>query len=225
MSDTDTDTDTSVVDTAGVPADARDDPVRTGLAAIPAEVVIRHTCHCEAAVEPAAPGEPEEHVFTVDGEDFPWPLPAERNPVVTRVADDLYRIALELLLIDNETYEYLSFGYVGPGSRSPFIPVIGGRPFPWTCTADAFQLTFSYKQLPTLRLAFFARHVSGNLPIEDRRHTQAVYNNAGDLLAAGMEKCFWCDEWVDGDMLAHHDEKHSERVRTTPDGHKTYRVS
>lgn len=226
MSDTDTDTDTSVVDTAGVPADARDDPVRTGLAAIPAEVVIRHTCHCEAAVEPAAPGEPEEHVFTLDGHDFPYLLPGGENPEVIRVADDLYKIGVKIVLYDTYTRQVLPFTYRPTGHGVPCIPVIDGRDFPFTCDDSGFQLNFSHKMIPTLQLVFFARHVTGNIAIQDRRSGKAVYDTGGDRITAGKEECFACGDLLEDqrELLAHIDVRHPEHVRYSKHG-KRYLVS
>jgi hypothetical protein len=219
------DTDTSVVGTAGVPADARDDAVRTGLAAIPAEVVIRHTCHCKAAVEPPAPGEPEEHVFTVDGHDFPYLLPAE-NPEVSRVADNLYKIGVKIILFDKDTRQVLPFTYRPTGYGVPCVPVINGRDFPFTCDDSGFQLNFSHKTLPTLQLVFFAHHVTGNIAIQDRRRGKAVYDTGGDRIAAGKEECFECGDLVDDqrELFAHIDARHPEHVRHSEHG-KRYRVS
>jgi hypothetical protein len=56
-------------------------------------VEIAHRCDCKTAVE--APGQDGvEHVFRVDGADFPWHI-SEGGPVVTRLGDDLYTVAVE----------------------------------------------------------------------------------------------------------------------------------
>jgi hypothetical protein len=59
---------------------------------IPDRVVFTHRCHCPGATEP--PGEAGvEHVFTIDGAEFPWYI-AESGLKVTRLADDFYAIDL-----------------------------------------------------------------------------------------------------------------------------------
>jgi len=137
---------------------------------IPDEVVLRHTCHCKAAAEPAAPGEPEEHVFTVDGRDFPYLLLGGENPDVVRFADNIYTISVAIILMRKETFAVLPFTYrTEDDGKMPFIPVIDGQDFPYICDDSGCTLTFSHKQLPTLRLTFYAHNVTTNVPIQDRR--------------------------------------------------------
>ena len=132
---------------------------------IAGEVVLRHTCRCDAALEKPADDGHEQHLFLVDGEHFPY-LISKRGPIVTRLRDDLYTIDVELYLLDKTTMTALPFGYTGAGSV-PSIPVIDGQEFPWLLTGDDCQLNFGYKTTPTLKLKFFARTVTGNYPIVD----------------------------------------------------------
>lgn len=164
-------------------------------ALIPDEVVINHTCHCKTAGEAPADSGLEQHVFTVDGEDFPFWVTA-RGPVVTRVHDDLFTVDVEIILVCKEKvpgefhayHPYLSVGIAAPGfphsGSAPYIPVINGDEFPWLLTADGCQLNFGHKIVPVLRLAFFARHVTTNLTVEDRRdYGGEVFCAGGDLIA------------------------------------------
>ena len=126
--------------------------------AIAAEVVIRHICHCEGSTETPETHALTEHVFMVDGKDFPWYI-SERGPTVTRVDDELYTVDVDVILTDKETHQFLSFGYTGPNSSVPYIPVINGSPFPWLCNDAGYTLTFGSKELPLLRVAFYAHNV------------------------------------------------------------------
>lgn len=160
------------------------------IAALP-EVVIRHTCTCEGALEHPAHGAPHEHVFTVNGEDFPWYI-SERGQRVTRLADDLYSVDVEIMLLDKQLtdghHAVLPFGY--PTYGIPYVPLIGGQEFPWPLTEDGCQLNFGHKVVPTLHLAFLARSVDTNAGVDDRRRVmsgQDIYRNGGDLIRAGDE--------------------------------------
>lgn len=166
-------------------------------------------------------------MFTVDGRDFPYLLPAGENPEVIRVADDLYKIGVTILLFDKETRQVLPFTYRPAGYGGvPCVPVIDGHDFPFTCDDSGCQLNFSHKTLPTLQLMFFARHVTGNIAIQDRRRGKAAYDGGGDRIAAGKEECFECGDLVDGqrELFAHIDARHPEHVSHSEDG-KRYRVS
>jgi hypothetical protein len=148
-------------------------------------VVIRHVCHCDSAVVEPDDDAAEEHVFTVDGEDFPWFI-TERGQIVKRLRDDLYSIDVEIVQLDRATLATLPFDYTRTeeGCSVPSVPVIGGREFPWALTDDVMTLTFGYKVYPTLHLAFYAREVDANIPIEDLRdNPQDVFCEGGDLIA------------------------------------------
>jgi hypothetical protein len=151
-------------------------------------VVIRHVCHCDGAVEKPDCDEAKEHVFDVDGKEFPWFI-SERGQIVKRLADDLYSVDVEILEIDKDTMKTLPFEYLLDGTNMvPGIPVIGGREFPWLITEDVMTLTFGYKVYPTLRLAFLAHEVDANIPIEDCRTEQkAVFCAGGDLIRGGKD--------------------------------------
>ena len=190
------------------------------------DVVIRHTCHCKRAAETPADDQAEEHVFTVDGKDFPWPI-SERGPIVARLTGDLFSIDVEIMLLGKPGY--LPFSYVGYGGAPPYIPVIAGAEFPWILTADGCQLNFSHKMVPTLKLAFLARHVTGNMPIEDKRpdiRDRAIHCSGGELIAGTKEECPWCHDLLGGfsGLFAHIEQAHPEHVRKDECG-KSYRVS
>jgi hypothetical protein len=149
-------------------------------------VVIRHICHCKTATEHPGHDEVTEHMFTVDDQEFPWYI-SERGPIVARLTDDLYTIDVELLLLDRETKTYLPFSYTSRGVGSvPYVPVIDGQEFPWTCTADEFVLRFSHKQIPSLRLKFYARNVDAKgIAVDDKRLTESgrdIHRAGGDLI-------------------------------------------
>lgn len=177
------------------------------------DVVIRHVCHCDTAVERPEGDEPQEHVFTIDGEEFPW-LISDRGPVVRQLRDDFYTIDVEIAMVDKMTFDYLALGDHCP----PVVPVIGGVEFPWLLTDDECHLTFGHKVIPTLRLVFIARNVDANIPIEDCRRgpdDEAIYCAGGDLIADGKERCrYGCDELVSGSMWDHIKQEHSERIST-----------
>lgn len=166
--------------------------VKSTLEMIAGRVVIRHTCHCATAVE-RTDGDVE-HVFAVDGEDFPW-LISDSGPTVSRVADDLYIVAVELLLIvAPPDYRVLDFAYtcepesyVGGRCSVPFVPVIDGVEFPWLLTDDGCRLKFGHKMLPELTVAFFAHHVDANIPVVDvRGDVDEVFSNGGCLIYASV---------------------------------------
>lgn len=164
-------------------------------------VVIRHVCHCDGAIEKPADDEAQEHVFTVDGEEFPWFI-SQRGQIVKRLFDDLYSVDVEIIQIDKETMKTLPFGWQD-------FPIIGGREFPWLLTDDVMTLTFGHKVFPTLRLAFLAHEVDANIPIEDLRpDQQSVYCAGGGLY--GKERCHYgCDELIDhSDLWNHIQETH-----------------
>lgn len=182
-------------------------------------VVIRHICHCDGAIEHPGHDEVTEHVFTVDGEDFPWYV-SQRGPIVTQLGDDWYTVDVEIFLLDKGTKESLEFSYwprslSQGGSSVPYIPVIGGRNFPWTCTDDEITLRFNHKMIPTLHLKFFARSVDAKgIEIEDRRPQwadRAMYRAGGDLVKDGADECCWCGDLVDN-MWEHIEREHPERV-------------
>lgn len=154
---------------------------------IPNDVVLIHTCRCSNAPEQPADDEPDKHVFTVDGTEFPWHI-TERCAIVTRLTDDLYSIDVEIVLLDKGNIRRtLPFGY-SPLENIPYIPVIDGRAFPWLLTADGCQLSFGHKIVPTLRLAFLARSVSTNLAVDDQRPAMSgedIFCGGGLLVKAG----------------------------------------
>jgi hypothetical protein len=181
-------------------------------------VVIRHRCHCTPVAESPEDGTIE-HVFTVNGEDFPWYI-SERGPMVARLADDWYTVDVEILLLDKNPNsegkrETLGFRY-WPTWHVPYIPVIGGREFPWTCTDDEITLRFSHKMIPTLALKFFARSVDAKgIEIEDKRPQwvdRALYRAGGDLVKCGLDECHWCHMLTDN-VHDHIIETHPERCR------------
>ena len=156
-------------------------------------VVIRHVCHCKTAAEPPADEDKIEHVFTIDGEDFPWYI-SERGQIVTRVMDDLYVVDVEIIELCKEPGEHylytLDFGYTSDRCSVPNIPVIGGVEFPWLLTDDVMTLTFGHKQFPTLHLKFFAESVDANIPIDDQRaahRDKEIFRNGGELIAKGAD--------------------------------------
>lgn len=178
------------------------------------DVVIHHVCHCDTAVEHPEHDDPQEHVFTVDGEDFPW-LISERGPVVKRLHDDLYSVDVEIVLVDKATFDYVPF----VNDWIPVIPIIGGVEFPWLLTEDECHLTFGRKVVPKLRLAFIARHVGANIPIEDCRpghdDEDMIFCSSGDLISGSKERCrYGCDQVVDGSMWDHIEQAHPERIST-----------
>lgn len=183
-------------------------------------VVIRHRCHCTPVAQP--PHDTViEHVFTVDGEDFPW-LISDRGPIVTRLADDFYAVDVEILLLnknrnDKGRHEILSFGYeTYDGQMVPFRPVIGGVVFPFSCTDDEITLRFTNKILPTLRLKFLARDVDAKgIEIDDQRPQwidRAMYRGGGDLVKDGMDECNWCQQ-LTPNLIDHIETEHPERCR------------
>jgi hypothetical protein len=145
---------------------------------IAGEVVLRHTCRCDAALEKPADDGHEQHLFLVDGEHFPY-LISERGPIVTRLRDDLYTIDVEIIGLSKDVdaegvHHILEITYATDGGNTvPYIPVIAGKPFPWPLTDDGCQLNFSHKMLPKLNLKFYARTVTGNYPIVDGRSVTA----------------------------------------------------
>jgi hypothetical protein len=147
-------------------------------------VVIRHTCNCKYAI--AKPVyEAEQHVFTVDGEDFPWYI-TERGQIVKRIRDDLYLIDIEIIGLDKKTVHTIAIEYLIEDSPAPCIPVIGGREFPWLLSEHPMTLTFGHKMFPILHLAFFAREVDANIEVQDLRDEQLpVYCAGGYLIAPG----------------------------------------
>jgi hypothetical protein len=200
---------------------------------IPAEVVLRHTCHCDAAVEKPAPHQHDEHVFQVDGDDFPWPL-SERGPIVTRLKDDLFAVDVEIYLLGKKDgkYEYLEFGYF-PTNMTPFLPLINGRIFPWLLDANGWELKAGHKRLPQINLTFFTRNITGNYPVDDQRerwHGEAIWCAGGDRITDGKDRCWWCKELVedlpledDGNgsfttgMDRHFDERHPDKIEIRTD--------
>ncbi len=159
------------------------------------DVVIKHRCHCKTADEQPADGEPDEHVFTVDGEEFPWFI-SERGQIVKRLADDLYSIDVEIVGISKDTvldgerpyHRFLEFTYNTYGGHIAYIPTIDGKEFPWLLTEAGCQINFGHKILPRLQLAFLAHNVTGNVPVDDQRVPgQNIYVNGGGFIPAGMK--------------------------------------
>jgi hypothetical protein len=178
------------------------------------KVVIRHLCHCETATEEPGPNDAVEHKFTVDGEDFPWYITA-RGPQATRLAKDLYAVDVEIMGIckdrnDQGYHEVLGIEYERRAGM-PYRPVIGGVPFPYTCSDDVMTLQFSSRMIPTLHLKFLARDVDAKgIEIEDRRSDwdgKALYRAGGDRIRDGQVHCYKCDQWVD-DLFEHSREQH-----------------
>ena len=144
--------------------------------------------------DPRQTPEHTEYHFLVDGGEFPWFI-SERGAVIKRLADDMYTVGVEIFLIDKNEHEgvfrhpYLPFGYTADGGVSvPNIPVIDGTEFPWLMTEDGWQLSCGHKTLPTLKLTFFAHHVSGDCEIDDQRKAlsgEDIFCNGGHLIGAG----------------------------------------
>jgi hypothetical protein len=139
--------------------------------------------------------EPADHKFEVDGAEFPWYI-SERGPIITRVSDDLFVVDVEIVQMHRGNQQYLSFeyrsGYFGNydgdttwSGPPPFVPVIGGEPFPWLCTEDEMVLRFSHKQIPTLALKFYARNVSSSARIRDSRD---IFCAGGSLVASSAKE-------------------------------------
>lgn len=129
----------------------------------------------------------DKYAFIVDGEDFPWWL-SERGPIVTQVHDDLYTVDVEICLLDktDDYHAILSFTYNDyRGLSVPNIPIIGGKDFPWLLTTDGCQLNFGHKIIPLLKLTFFARNVTSDGVIIDRRVRDDIYCNGGNLIMEG----------------------------------------
>lgn len=131
--------------------------------------------------------------FMVDGDEFPWWL-SQRGPLVERVSDGLYTVDVEICLLDKNEHPgvfphpYLAFGYLAHASSVPNIPLIAGEEFPWLLTGDGWTLTCGHKQMPKLRVSFYALNVSGDVEIADRRSEfvgEDIYCNGGDLIRQG----------------------------------------
>lgn len=153
---------------------------------VPKVVEIQHTCHCDTAVERPHDGHSDVHKFTVDGAEFPWYI-SEQGQKVSRIHDDLYVIEVDIMLLDKETRDFLSFTYDnGEGSFGPPMwPIINGAKFPWLLHEDGCVLRFSSKIIPTLNLKFFALQVITNIDITDERDDN-VYCAGGGLIASSM---------------------------------------
>lgn len=109
------------------------------------------------------------HVFDVDGAEFPWYV-TEAGPRVTRLADDVYAVHVEIFCMDKKT-RGISFTMTGDSH----IPVIGGVEFPWYITEDGFVLKSEWKSLPTVTLSFLANHVDAKgIPMIDARTDNVV---------------------------------------------------
>jgi hypothetical protein len=145
-------------------------------------VVIRHVCDCDTAVVHPANGEPHYHVFTVDGEDFPWYV-SERGPRVTQFGDNLYAVNVEI-------YGYAMIPEGGESAGRDLSLKVGGYmghhlyigdvEFPWDITGDGVIIRSSSKTIPSVELSFFVRNVDSNEFIADARH---VDNIDGDTYA------------------------------------------
>lgn len=178
---------------------------------IPDEVLIRHTCHCDTATNRPHDDEPEIHRFEVDGEPFPWYI-SEKGPQVTRLADDFWRIDIEILGLARIVTEAML--PIGSSGRMGEIPVIGGIAFPWLMTEEGWSMTAGHKQIPTVTLGFLARNVDTNTPVTDLREQwadRAIWANGGDCWKPGKDRCFACDTWVD-DLYEHIPQAHPEHV-------------
>lgn len=177
---------------------------------IPTEVVVRHTCHCDTATDRPASDEPEVHRFEVDGQPFPWYI-SEKGPLATRLADDFWRIDVEILALATPTEGMLPIGSSG---RMGEIPVIGGTAFPWLMTEEGWSMTAGHKQIPTVALGFLAHNVDTNMPVTDLRAEWAdreVIGNGGDIWRIGKQHCTWCDTLVD-DLFGHITQAHPEHA-------------
>lgn len=188
---------------------------------IPGRVVIMgHEGKC-----PVGCGEHTEHSFTVDGKPFPYRLANGGIQSIVRLTDDLYVITVELLLFRPED-GWLSFSYRSPNpSAPPCLPLIDGDDFPYLLDSSGCEVKFGHKQIPTLRLGFFAHGVDGNMPVEDRRAGREVTCNGGDILVDGTVECFYCHKPVPGrDLFDHCAAEHADQASIGPDGQKGYRV-
>jgi hypothetical protein len=58
-------------------------------------VTVHHICHCDAATEHPTDGEDVEHLFTIDGVEFPWHI-SDTGPVIVRLINDLYKVTVEI---------------------------------------------------------------------------------------------------------------------------------
>jgi hypothetical protein len=191
---------------------------------LPDEVVIRHVCHCETATVAPNDDEDTEHVFTVDGQDFPWVI-SQRGPIVKRIRDDLYSVEVEIIgFTSGEKHEAVILSV--DTTTFPYTPIIGGKPFPWLMAEDDCVLTFSHKRLASLKLAFYTRNVTANIPIEDVRpagedYDEHVYCYGGFAITEGKTRCNTCDKLVSGSVIDHIESVHPEDVKVV-DGQKRY---
>ena len=86
---------------------------------MPELAVIKHRCECADAIAP--PGEHGvEHVFTLDGVEFPWCI-SEEGPRVVRMCEGLYAINVTILVRDVEV-DGVEVADPGPGHFP--LPVI-----------------------------------------------------------------------------------------------------
>lgn len=127
------------------------------------------------------------YMFTVDGVRFPWYV-SERGPLITRVANDLYIVDVEVFLMGNEDQKLVEFALKSSDPdvwAVPYVPLLGGVEFPWLITDDEMVLRFSHKQLPALSVRFYAHDVDTNLDVTDERRDGDVYCAGGWLIASG----------------------------------------
>lgn len=120
------------------------------------------------------------YVFSIDGEDFPW-LISEKGPVVTKLADDLWKIYIEILQLSEGLEFKIEDGCYG-------WPYIGGRRFPWPITSEGLVLEAGRGKLGMLKLAFYAKNVDTNGPITDaspRESKREQWGMSGDLFRKG----------------------------------------
>jgi len=74
-----------------------------------------------------------DHIFEVDGEEFPWWI-TEKGPKVAHL-QDMYAVTVEIYCIDRKTLRDVPFSTTGDHNH---IPVFGGVEFPWYITQDGY---------------------------------------------------------------------------------------
>lgn len=128
----------------------------------------------------------DKDVFMVDGKPFPWWID-EKGPQVTKLADDLYAVAVDILVVSatgNDTPE--TFHHDGFGNNTWPQPIINGIEFPWYISQDGFTYRANCRICPVVELAFFAQSVTG-IEIHDEQnqdHTDGkIFDAAGYVIA------------------------------------------
>lgn len=59
-------------------------------------IKIRHRCHCATAAEPPGDDGIIEHVFEIDGQEFPWYI-TEDGPEIVKLGEGLYAVSITLV--------------------------------------------------------------------------------------------------------------------------------